>query len=189
MESELSKEHELPQGHPQQSFEFPQGHPQWGSEPTEPSHARQDSHSRMEGSPSLRGCGGSLAPTRANDPPHADDADSHQVLLLLYPFQSDLRKVPKPALSTEQQPGVLLTWAANSISCSDLTLLLIHADICKSQSVCLLTCLGVVSSCCPRCGQYAEAVLCVSSMKLQGCPPMLITYWACPNLVLIANMP
>lgn len=79
METELSTQHEhaeLMQGHPQ-------GHPQQGCEPTEPGHERQHGRSRMEGSPSLRGCDSSLAPPQVQGHPQADDADSHQVLITL----------------------------------------------------------------------------------------------------------
>lgn len=72
MEAQLSREGESPQGRAQQS-----------PEAAGLSHGRQHGHDRLEGSPSLRRCGGgeSQVPTQLNDQPQADDADSHQVLL------------------------------------------------------------------------------------------------------------
>lgn len=79
MEAQLSREDDSPKGHPQQC-----------PEAAGFSHGRQHGHDRLEGSPSLRGCGGgeSQAPTQLNDQPQADDADSHQVLLFFLGWSS-----------------------------------------------------------------------------------------------------
>ena len=63
--------------------ELPKEHLQQDSEPAELRHERQQvGNSRVEGSPSLRGCEDSQAlSTQVNDQPQADEADSHQVLL------------------------------------------------------------------------------------------------------------
>ena len=80
LEAQLSREGELPTA----------ARPHQSSEATAMSHGRQHDHDRLEGSPSLRGCeervrkGDSQAPTQLNDQPHADDADSHQVMLCLF---------------------------------------------------------------------------------------------------------